>query len=81
MHEYRQKFDSYIGAKETPNDHEKELFERAQKYIRRITWIPGLEMISVVNSLSMFATHNNSDIDLFIISKPRTIWIVRLLVT
>ncbi|MFZ2255768.1 MAG: hypothetical protein WAW59_02485 [Patescibacteria group bacterium] len=38
-------------------------------------------MVAVVNSLSMFATHQDSDIDLFIITKPGTLWFVRLLVT
>jgi hypothetical protein len=70
-----------MWVRDIPNIHEKELFCRAGKYIRRIAWIPGVEMVAIVNSLSMFATHKNSDIDLFIITKPGTIWFVRLLVT
>lgn len=81
MHEYRQAFDTYMWVKKFPNEHERKLFCRAEKYIRYISWIPGLEMVAVVNSLSMFATHDDSDIDLFIVVKPGTIWLVRFLIT
>jgi hypothetical protein len=70
MHEYKEKFDTLLGVKNEPNMHEKYLFERARKYIAKLSWIPGIEMIAVVNSLSMYATHEDSDIDLFIITKP-----------
>lgn len=70
-----------MKVKSEPNQHEILLFERAQKYIRKLSWIPGIEMIAVVNSLSMFATHEDSDIDLFIVTKPHHIWLVRFLVT
>jgi hypothetical protein len=68
-------------VKNTPNKHEQELFRRAVKYIRRIAWIPGIEMVAIVNSLSMFATHKDSDIDLFIVTKPKMLWFVRFFVT
>jgi hypothetical protein len=57
------------------------LFARAEKYIAKLTWIPGIEMVAVVNSLSMYATHADSDIDLFIITQPGMLWFTRLLVT
>lgn len=38
-------------------------------------------MIAICNSLSMYATHENSDIDLFIVTEPRMIWFVRFFVT
>ncbi len=74
-------FDTYIGVKSDPNNHEKYLFLRAQKYIQKITWIPGIRMIAVVNSLSMYATHPDSDIDLFIITAKNRMWIVRVCIT
>ena len=77
MYDQIGKFNTFLWIKTEPNDHEKQLFERAQKYIQKISNIPGIEMIAVVNSLSMYATHENSDIDLFIITKPGTIWFVR----
>jgi hypothetical protein len=63
-------FDALMGVKESPNEHEISLFTRAKKYTEPLIHIPGLEMIAVVNSLSMYATHPNSDIDLFIVTRP-----------
>ena len=40
-----------------------------------------MRMIAVVNSLSMFSTHKDSDIDLFIICAPKTLWFVRICTT
>jgi hypothetical protein len=37
-------------------------------------------MVAVSNSLAMYATHPDSDIDLFIINTPNRLWIVRTLV-
>lgn len=70
-----------MGVKKSPNAHEDYLFERAKKYIKKISWIPGIEMVAVVNSLSMYATHRDSDIDLFIVTKPGMIWFVRFFST
>ncbi len=38
-------------------------------------------MVAVVNSLSMYATHRDSDIDLFIVTSRGTLWWVRVMVT
>jgi hypothetical protein len=38
-------------------------------------------MIAIVNSLSMYATHPDSDIDLFIVTRPGMIWFVRFFAT
>ncbi len=38
-------------------------------------------MIAIVNSLAMYATHEDSDIDLFIVTKPDMIWFVRFFST
>ncbi len=38
-------------------------------------------MIAICNSLSMFATKKDSDIDLFIVSEAKMIWFVRFFVT
>lgn len=81
MLEYREAFDTFMGVKKYPNTHEKYLFQRAQKYIAKLSWIPGIEMIAVVNSLSMYATHEDSDIDLCIVTKPWMMWLVRFYVT
>jgi hypothetical protein len=38
-------------------------------------------MIAIVNSLSMYATHEDSDIDLLIVTQPGMIWLVRFFAT
>ncbi len=81
MQKYQKQFDTLIWVKTEPNTHELGLFARAELYIAKLAWIPGIEMVAVVNSLSMYATHEDSDIDLFIITKADTLWLVRLLVT
>ena len=81
MSQAQEKFIQLLGIKKVPNEHELALFRRTQKYIPFISWIPGVEMIAVVNSLSMYATHTDSDIDLFIITKSGYLWLVRILST
>lgn len=83
MQQYKKDFINYFWIKETPNQSELELFKKAQKYIKYISWIPGLKMVAVCNSLSMFATKPNwdSDIDIFIVTCPKRLWIVRILST
>ncbi|MDD5376883.1 MAG: hypothetical protein PHH16_02075 [Candidatus Gracilibacteria bacterium] len=75
-----QKLEPILGAKQIPSPEEKKLFQRTQDFIGYIGWIPGLRMVAVSNSLAMYATHENSDIDLFIITAPHRLWIVRTLV-
>ncbi len=81
MHSHQSKFNALLGIKTEPNNHEKYLFERAQKYIQKFSNIPGIEMVAIVNSLSMYATHKDSDIDLYIVTKPNMIWFVRFFST
>ncbi len=81
MLQYKKEIDDLLWIKSEPNEHERYLFERAQKYITKLTRIPGIKMIAICNSLSMYATHKDSDIDLFIITKPEMIWFVRFFTT
>lgn len=71
------RLESILGVKKTPSSREKELFQKTQNFIRSIHWIPGLRMVAVSNSLAMYATHSESDIDLFIITAVNRLWIVR----
>lgn len=75
-----EKLQFVLSAKTTPSPREKELFQKTQDFVRCIRWIPGLRMVAVSNSLSMYATHPDSDIDLFIVTAPRRLWLVRTLV-
>lgn len=62
----------------SPSVSEIRLFERAQKYLRFVSWIPGLRMVAVCNSLSMYASDEGSDIDLFVVTDPGRMWFVRI---
>jgi hypothetical protein len=46
-----------------------------------VSWIPGLRMIAVCNSLSMYASEPGSDIDIFVVTDPRRMWLTRILIT
>lgn len=70
-----------IKIKKDPNELEKTLFQKSVFYFKFIKYIPWIEMIGVCNSLSMLATHPDSDIDLFIITREKRLWTVRILVT
>lgn len=63
-------FKKYMRIKEAPNDHEMGLFSRTHHYMPLIANIRGIQMVTVVNSLSMYTTHKDSDIDLCIVTKP-----------
>ena len=78
---YESAFNTLMGRKSHPNESEIQLFERTQKYVQSLRWIPWIAMIAVVNSLAMYATHEDSDIDLFVITAPNSMWLVRLCMT
>jgi len=69
MEKYKNIFIETMHIRNEANSHDAFLLKRAQKYIKMASWIPGIQMIAVVNSLSMYATHEDSDIDLFIITR------------
>ena len=81
MNEKKEKFLSMIDARKSPNAHEKVLFLRAERYIDKIKNIRGIKMIAICNSLSMFATKPDSDIDLFIVTDKKMLWYVRFFIT
>ncbi|MBP8016653.1 hypothetical protein KAZ01_01475 [Candidatus Gracilibacteria bacterium] len=80
--DYHKKFKQILNIKENPNKYELELFKKTQKYVRFISYIPGLKLVGICNSLSMYATkEKGSDIDLFIITEKNKLWFVRIFAT
>lgn len=75
------KLETYLWVKKSPWEHEQKLWEKVSAYNRLFSKIPGVLCICVWNSLSMNAAHKDSDIDLFIITKKKRIWTVRILFT
>lgn len=49
---------------------------RAARYLARV---PGVEAVAAANTLALWDTRPDSDIDLFVIVRPGTIWLARLL--
>lgn len=76
-----QKFKNYFNIKNDLSEIDKVLFDKTYKYIPYIKWIPWIKFVWVWNSTSMFASNKDSDIDLFIITSPKRMWIVRILTT
>lgn len=70
-----------LHVKTSPSRSEIRLFERAQKYLRLVSWIPGIRMVAVCNSLSMYASDADSDIDLFVVTDPNRMWFVRIVMS
>lgn len=81
MFKYHDKFKKYFIIKEAPSSKEENLYKKVLKYIKPISKIPCIKGVFVCNSLSMNATNENSDIDLFIVSSNNRLWIVRILTT
>ncbi len=78
---YFNKFKSIQNIKDNPSEIEQDLIKKTIKYIQFIKWIPGLQMIAIWNSVAMNSANSDSDIDLFIVSKPNRLWIVRIFTT
>lgn len=55
-------------------------YQRAKKIIRRLRFIPFVKMIGVCNTLAYNNSRPQADIDLFIITTPGRIWLVRFFV-
>jgi len=78
---YHQKFCNYFQIKDKPSANDIKLIEKTYKYIRYIKYIPWICFVGIWNSVSMNCSTKNSDIDLFIITKEKRLWLVRFLVT
>ena len=79
--EHLLKFKHYFQVKESVSDIEERLWFKVKKYVPPLAFIPWILFVWVGNSLSMNSCHKNSDIDLFIITRPNRLWTVRILTT
>ncbi len=71
----------YLWAKPESTEIEDKLLKKADTYIEKIKNISGIHMIWICNSISMNATKESSDIDLFIVTSPHRLWYVRIKLT
>lgn len=75
------KFKDYFSIKENPWEWDKKYIEKTIKYIPYIKWIPWIKMVWIWNSISMNSWDKNSDIDLYIVTSEKRMWLVRILTT
>ena len=71
----------YLWVKTSQWEDEIRLLQKAQKYTTVFRYIPGILCLCVCNSVAMNAAHKDSDIDLFVITKNKRLWTVRILLT
>jgi hypothetical protein len=79
--EKHKKFKDYFWIKNNPTQVETEFYKKTEKYLKYISWIPGIRMIWIWNSISMNCATPDSDIDLYIVTSPNRMWLVRILIT
>ena len=75
------KFIDYFNIKENPTQIELDFYDKIEKYLKFIKWIPGLRMVWIWNSISMNCSSEDSDIDLFIVTTNETMWLNRIIIT
>jgi len=60
---------------------EKQMWQRINKYMKLLKFIPFLRMVAICNNLAFSSLNENSDIDLFIVTKKGRLFFVRTLIT
>ncbi len=79
--------DGYYGKKESKAHvvkrlRRQRLFEdkirKVASTLRLISWCPSIVNVYLSNSMSFGTVHEDSDIDVFIVTKPRQLWSARL---
>ena len=87
MHQKKQNLTDIKSTQAIHAKNDNQGFSRTKKnqyldeyiaFIDKYHWlyrsIPGISRIYLCNSLTFNALHQNSDIDLFIVAKPKRIW-------
>ena len=78
---FHSKFMKYLNIKQYPSEVEKWFYKKTEKFIKFVKWIPWLKMLWIWNSISMNCATIDSDIDLFIVTSPNTLWLNRIIIT
>jgi hypothetical protein len=50
-----------------------------KRIARLLIWVPGVSMLAGSGSLAVYNTSAQSDLDVFVVTKPKRIWLTRLL--
>ncbi|MBW7954326.1 hypothetical protein H3C61_00735 [Candidatus Gracilibacteria bacterium] len=79
--EIHNKFIKKFNIKKIPGEVDILYTNKTIKYLKYVKWFPGLKMVAIGNSISMNAGTIDSDIDLFIVTSPDSMWVNRILFT
>lgn len=74
-------FKSHFSIQDEKSDIDIKFIAKTIKYIRYIKNIPWLRMIWIGNSIAMNSSSTESDIDLFIVTTPNSLWFNRIIIT
>lgn len=77
----KEKLKKYLKVKKYPWEYEKKLWKKVEKYLPYFSYTPWVQCICICNSLAMNACHENSDIDLFVITRKNRLWTTRIYLT
>src|SRR3989344_717185 len=55
-------------------------YRLARRFASWLRWLPSVRLVAVCNSLALSHAAADSDIDLLLVVRPRTVWVTRLLV-
>lgn len=76
-----QKLKTLLHIREKRGENEIQLWKKVEFFTPLFRMIPGVSCICIGNSLAMNAAHENSDIDLFIITRKNRLWTARIALT
>lgn len=69
--------DDFVAVRHQSRELANVLLESSRPWLRLIAAFPGVESIAVCNNLAFLNATTNSDIDVFIITKPGQLWQTR----
>ncbi|MFA6194639.1 MAG: hypothetical protein WC719_02755 [Patescibacteria group bacterium] len=73
--------DVIIAIRQARHNYGARKIKIARRFVRLFSLLPAVKMIALANSLGQNNLRDGSDIDFFIISSPRRIWLTRLYCT
>lgn len=74
-------FKKYYSIKNTLWDWDIYYKKMAISYLKYIKWIPWIQMVGIWNSVSMKASTDKSDVDLYVVTSNNSMWFVRIMIT
>jgi hypothetical protein len=66
-----------VNVRRNKEHRARKLFEKAKKFVKYMQMLPFVRMVAICNSLSFYDAEKGSDIDLFIITEKKRLFIAR----